>query len=212
MRTRSRSVKINPVFAIVVEGETEAWYFQMLKRHERDIRVNIKPEIPGKKSLAEQYKLVRDLSKKEYTKVFWIIDLDTLVSEDSRTPKGKKSPLTIFHEYRKNLARNCKNVVVIVNNPCLEFWFLLHFETTSRQFVNCSSAERRLRGYLTSYEKTKRFFTQENNDIYLMLKPHLNEALLNSIALGDYDHRDPSKAMCEMELLFYANEIRGHFE
>ena len=43
--------KTNPSFALVVDGETEVWYLQMLKRNERDIRVSIKPEIPNKKSV-----------------------------------------------------------------------------------------------------------------------------------------------------------------
>lgn len=62
--------KINPAFAIVVDGETEVWYLQMLKRNERNIRVSIKPEIPNKKSMEEQYDLVCGLSNKEFTKVF----------------------------------------------------------------------------------------------------------------------------------------------
>ena len=61
--------KTNPVFAVVVDGETEAWYLQMLKRNERHIRVSIKPEIPAKKSLEDQYKLVCELSDKEFLSI-----------------------------------------------------------------------------------------------------------------------------------------------
>ncbi|MBK6611319.1 MAG: hypothetical protein IPN25_04050 [Sphingobacteriales bacterium] len=62
MRKTNRNVpKTIPAFAVVVDGETEVWYLQMLKRNERDIRVSIKPEIPNKKSVKEQYDLVCDL-------------------------------------------------------------------------------------------------------------------------------------------------------
>lgn len=47
-----------PTFAVVVEGETEFWYLQMLKRNENNIRVNIEPKIPQKKSLKQQHELV----------------------------------------------------------------------------------------------------------------------------------------------------------
>ena len=115
MRTPKRNApKTNPAFAVVVDGETEVWYLQMLKRNEREIRVSIKPEIPNKKSVEEQYNLVCDLSGKEFTKVFWVIDLDTVVKEDNEAPKGKKSPLKTFEEYRTNLITNYPNVVVIV--------------------------------------------------------------------------------------------------
>jgi hypothetical protein len=50
-----------------MQQKAVGWYLQMLKRNERDIRVSIKPEIPTKKSVEEQYKLVRDLSNREFT-------------------------------------------------------------------------------------------------------------------------------------------------
>ncbi len=204
--------KTNPSFALVVDGETEVWYLQMLKRNERDIRVSIKPEIPNKKSVEEQYNLVCDLSNKEFTKVFWIIDLDTVIKEDNEAPKSKKSPLKTFEEYRTDLITNYPNVVVIVNNPCIEFWFLLHFEKTSKYFDTCSSAETQLKKHLKNYEKTQKFFTKQNDDIYLKLKPNLKTGIANSIALGNFDNENPKQAMCEMELLLKSNELKKHFE
>lgn len=204
--------KINPSFAIVVDGETEVWYLQMLKRNEREIRVSIKPEIPNKKSVGEQYNLVCELSNKEFTKVFWIIDLDTVIKEENEASKGKKSPLKSFEDYRTDLTENYENVVVIVNNPCLEFWFLLHFDKTAKYFSNCSGAETELKKHLKNYEKTKKFFTKQNDDIYLKLKPNLKTAIKNSISLGKFDNKNPKKAMCEMELLFQSDELKKHFE
>ena len=195
-------------FAVVVDGNDEVWYLQMLKRNERDVRINIEPKIPNKKSVKEQYNLVCDLSGKEFTKVFWIIDFDTIIKEENEATKGKKSPLKSFEEYRKSLAKKHKNVVVIVNNPCLEFWFLLHFGKTSKYFDNCSSAEKELKKHLKDYEKTQKFFTKQNDDIYLKLKPNLKTALQNSIALGNFDSENPKKAMCEMELLFQSEELK----
>lgn len=68
----------------------------MLKRNEREIRVSIKPEIPNKKSVKEQYNMVCDLANKEYVKAFWIKDFDTLVKEEKEAPKGKQLPIKIF--------------------------------------------------------------------------------------------------------------------
>ena len=98
--------RINPTFAVVVDGETEIWYLQMLKRNERDIRISIKPEIPNKKSIEEQFNMVCDLSDKEFTKVFWLIDFDTVIKEAKESPTGKKSPIQTFKEYRTDLIDN----------------------------------------------------------------------------------------------------------
>lgn len=214
-KSKRKVPKTNPSFAFVVDGETEVWYLQMLKRNEPNIRISIKPEIANKKSIEEQYNSVCDLSSKEFTKVFWIIDLDTVIKEANEAPKGKKSPLKVFAEYRTKLANDFKNVVVVVNNPCLEFWFLLHFEKTSKYFNACSCVETQLRTHIEmkNYAKTKDFFTKQGDDIYLKLKPKLKEtAIKNSIALGYFDSQNPTNAMCEMHLLFLANELKKHFE
>lgn len=211
MRKQTKLRKATPTLAIVADGKDEIWYLQMLKRNEPKIRVNIKPEIPNRKSLEEQYKLVCDLSKREFTKVFWLVDLDSLIKETKESPKGKQSPLKSFGEYRAKLAKKFPNVVVIVNNPCLEFWFLLHYDPTPKYFDNCSGAERELKKYLTNYEKSEEFFTKQNNDIYLKLKLKLKEALRNSAALGNFDIQNPEKAMSEMELLFQSEELKGIF-
>lgn len=213
MRKPKRNAPKPPTsIAVVVDGDDEVWYLQMLKRNEPKIRISIKPEIPNKKSVEEQYNLVRDLSEKEFTKVFWIVDLDSVIKEDDEAPKGKETPLEIFAKYRANLEENYANVVVIVNNPCLEFWFLLHFKKTSKYYDTCAEAKTELKKYLKNYEKTRKFFTKQGDDIYLKLKPRLKIAVENSIALGNYDKKNPKKAMCEMELFFQSSELKKHFE
>jgi hypothetical protein len=213
MRKPKRNAPKPPTsIAVVVDGDDEVWYLQMLKRNEPKIRISIKPEIPNKKSVEEQYNLVRDLSEKEFTKVFWIVDLDSVIKEDNEAPKGEETPLEIFAKYRANLEENYANVVVIVNNPCLEFWFLLHFKKTSKYYDTCAEAKTELKKYLKNYEKTRKFFTKQGDDIYLKLKPRLKIAVENSIALGNYDKKNPKKAMCEMELFFQSSELKKHFE
>lgn len=73
-------------FAIIIDGETEVWYFQMLKRNEPSLQVNIEPKIPQKKRLSEQYEKVLELAE-DYTKVFWIIDLDVVIAESKIAKK-----------------------------------------------------------------------------------------------------------------------------
>ena len=65
---------------------------------------------------------------------------------------------------------------------------------------------------MKNYEKTQKFFTKQNDDIYLKLKPKLKQALDNSFALGNFDNENHKKAMCEMDLLFKSGELKKHFE
>lgn len=185
---------------------------QMLKRNERHIRLNIKPEIPSKKSIEDQYKLVIDLSEREYSKVFWIIDLDTIFKETREVKGGKKSPLEAFLKFRKILAKDFKNVVIIVNNPCLEYWFLLHFERTAKLYDTCPKVESKLKTHLRDYEKNLKYFTKQDNDIYLKLKPYLKTAVNNAKNLGQFDFENPMKPICEMHLLFTSDTMKNYFE
>ena len=197
---KGRKIQTKQAFAVVVDGETEYWYLDMLKQNETDIPFDIKPEILQKKNIKQQYDLVTALSKDDYDKVFWIVDLDVLLKEE-REKKNSTSSLQKFLIYWRKLSKKNK-VVVIVNNPCLEYWFLLHYKNTSKVFTACADAEKQVSQHLKGYEKTKKFFTKSNNDIYKQLKPYLQTAVSNATALGTFDAKDYSKAKCEMPLLF----------
>ncbi len=209
-KTREIKIKAHPNFAVLVDGDTEVWYFQMLKRNERKINVNIEPKIPQRKRLSEQFEMVSNLSE-DYTKVFWIVDLDAVIKETREAKKGKETPLQAFRRYRNILSDSGNNVVIIVNNPCLEFWILLHFEKTSRSFEGCPSVEKQLKNYLKDYEKSKKYYTKEDHDIYLKLKPFLNTAIGNAASLGSFNEYKPDGAICEMNLFFSSSEIEDHF-
>ena len=202
---RGRNIPTKQSFAVVVDGETEKWYLEMLKQNELDVLFNITPKILQKKNINQQYELVTDLSEEEYDKVFWIVDLDVLLKEE-REKKGNTSSLQQFLNYWQQLSKQ-KKIVVIVNNPCLEYWFLLHFKNTSKVFTTCAGAEKQVSQHLKGYEKTEKFFKKSNNDIYKQLKPHLQKAINNATALGSFDTHNHSEAMCEMPLLFQALQL-----
>ena len=197
---RGKKIQTKQSFAVVVDGETEYWYLQMLKRNEPNILFSITPKIIQEKNIDQQYDLVTALSEEEYDKVFWIVDLDVLLKEE-REKNNSTSSLQQFLSYWRKLS-NQNKVVVIVNNPCLEYWFLLHYKNTSKVFTACADAEKQVSQHLKGYEKTKKFFTKSNNDIYKQLKPYLQTAVSNATALGTFDAKDYSKAKCEMPLLF----------
>lgn len=202
---KGRNIPTKQSFAVVVDGKTEKWYLEMLKYNEPDILFDINPRIPKNKDIDEQYELVTELSEEEYDKVFWIVDLDVLLKEE-REKKNSTSSLQQFLNYWRKLSKQEK-IVVIVNNPCLEYWFLLHYEN-GKVFTACAGAEKQLRRHLKDYEKTEKFFKKSNNDIYKQLKPYLQTAVSNATALGTFDAKDYSKAKCEMPLLFQALQIR----
>ena len=216
--------KTNPAFAIVADGETEIWYLQMMKKYElenkqeeqdkQQIRLTIKPELPKKKRIEDQCELVCKLAQEEYDKVFWIVDLDQITKEQREATGGKKDPVRTFIECREKVLHGkkyAKQVRVIVNNPCLEFWFLLHFIYTAKPFDDYKELAEVLKKYMKDYNKSEGYFKQKNNDIYLKLKPRLKKAMEHSDRLGMFTPETPSKAVSEMPLFFRTEELNGLF-
>ena len=195
-------------YAIVVDGECEYWYIQMLKRNERFINVNLEPKIPQKKKITDQYAKVIELSK-EFSMVFWIVDLDVIVRESRETRKGFKKPIDAFKEFIKAIESKA-NIKIIVNNPCIEYWFVLHFQYISRYFDSCGPVVRMVTKHndLANYEKTKSFYTRQNNDIYLKLKPYLQTAIENANKLGPFDITNPFTGMSQMQILFESEDLQ----
>lgn len=88
----------------------------------------------------------------------------------------------------------------------------MHFEKTSKYFDNCTSAEKQLKRHLKDYEKSKKYYTKQDNDINLKLRPNLSTAIKNAVFLGSFNEENPKSAMCEMELFYNAKEFDNHFE
>jgi hypothetical protein len=209
MRT-GKNIKAKGIrFVFVVDGECEYWYIQMLKRNEKAIHISLKPELPQKKKLEEQYNRVVELSK-DYDEVFWILDLDVILKETRETSNGMKTPLQELKEYHEKITRNknCKNVKIIINNPCLEYWYLLHFEFTSKYFESYDKLLPALKKRLTDYEKTEKYYTKQNHDIYTRLKPYLSKAIENANRLKAFDFDAPQSGLSQMQLFFETEAIK----
>lgn len=193
--------KGKPSIAVVVDGQTESWYLAMIARNEPDSRFRIKPEIPQNKSLAEQYAKVISLAA-DYDEVIWIVDLDVVLRETREGRPGQTGALDVFRRMKSKLESEYDNVTLIINQPCIEFWLLIHFEFTRAPFDNCAGAESRLKRYLDDYLKTQKYYTKEGNDIYLKMKEHLPVAIKNSKRFGIFDFENPYRGYSDMHLLF----------
>lgn len=155
---RKRVVKSTvPVISIIVDGETEVWYLQLMKHFEGLKNIDIKPELPKKRGLSDLFQLVQSHAS-DYSEVYWIIDLDAIIKETNEKQKGAKSKLEELKGYITKL-QHYKNVQVLINTPCLEFWFLLHLRETGRYYDNCDTVFCELKrcDLLADYEKSEKY-------------------------------------------------------
>lgn len=186
-------------FAIVGDGDCEKWYFQLLKDKEQ-LTINILPQLLKKASLAKQYEYVKELAK-TYDKVFWIVDYDVIERESKECKKGEEKRSVEFVRYYKELS-TLKNVEIFVVNTCFEYWLLLHFKYSKKNYKDCDETGKDLKKEFPTYEKTEKFYKKNNADIYTSLKLKLSVAIKNAAALGDFDFQNPNAPVCEIHKLF----------
>lgn len=206
MKNKFAKRSLKKVYACIVDGKTEKWYIEMLRKHHREINVKFEPEFGGKRIADDISRLEELLKDNLYDKVIWIVDID-VVNKESREFKGRgKSPKVLLQEaYKKHI--NNEKVIVILNAPCLEYWYLLHFCKTTRSFANYALLERALKKYplLHDYQKTEKYYKKPRQDIYQKLQPCLSEALKNSqpfVRKMNKNGFDIEQAICQMALLF----------
>jgi len=67
--------QLKTVYCVVVEGKTEQWYLQLIKKNERLLKIDIKPELPKRRKLNEIKEFVIELIKEDYDRIFWLTAL-----------------------------------------------------------------------------------------------------------------------------------------
>jgi len=75
--------------SIIVDGDTEVWYFQMLRETENLGQLAVKPELPARKTLAYQFTMGCSNAQK-YDQVIWLVDTDTIIKEIREYSKASK--------------------------------------------------------------------------------------------------------------------------
>jgi RloB-like protein len=167
-RNRKPIKPTNKRIAVVGDGQTEKIYFDKLKEVEGLRNVSLKPDLP--KSIGS-YKGVFDKADSLYTEgydeVYCLIDMDKVLSDNT---------LAKYLTDKKRIEK--KGIIVFENNPCIEFWFLLHYVRTTKPFANCESVEKELQKYIPNYAKNQQYLVQSN--IYKTLKPNLLNAFENA--------------------------------
>lgn len=195
-------IKNKKKVAIFVDGECELWYLQMMKRNENALNIDLLPKLPRKKKLLELYKEVKN-SANDYDLVIWIVDLDKIREEERSKKKGGDSPKEEFIKYYDELSQ-VDNVEIIVSNPCLEYWLLLHFEYTAKPFTNCNEANVLLKKHIKDYDKSEKFYVK--NDLYKKLKANQQDAVKHAKKLGEFDVENFDSSVCEMFKIFDSDE------
>lgn len=138
----SKGKQMKPNFFVFCEGETEIAYVKFLRSLYR-APIQVIPK-KGKSNISEDYieKSKNEYVRTELDKVFLMYDLDV----DGMLEQLQKIP----------------NAVLLVSNPCVELWFLLHYQEQKTE-ISSDKCVKKLQKVSKGYKKGD--LTEEDKDV-----------------------------------------------
>ncbi len=165
--TRRGPTRSGNLVLVVCEGrKTEQNYFRSTKNRWKIGRLTIAAanESTAPINIVEKAVARRDEFKErkriEFDQVWCVFDHDEHETFDKALTEAAKN-----------------NIQVAFSIPCFEFWYLLHFEYTTRPFRDFSEVARQLKKHLASYNK--------DTDYTEQLFPRMEEAIANALKVRD---------------------------
>ena len=124
--------KMNPTFFVFCEGKTEAAYIDLLRRNYR-VPVEIIAKISDS-NISQPYidRCLRQRFSTSNDKIFLMFDLD----------------VAGMLEHLKSI----RNSTLLLSNPCIEYWFLLHYRDTAKELTS-PECIRLLKNFEAEYDK-----------------------------------------------------------
>jgi len=165
-----KSRKEKPMIIITAEGrnETEANYFNGFRTQECPYIIKIHKA----GNLTDPTKLAESIRKK------WD-------AEDADVRTGDMAFVVVDLDNEENKAKEIQQLAAksrvekfIVSNPSFEVWFLLHYEYSTRSYMNADAVIRELKKHYPEYEKT--------SDMYPLLMEKTGNAITNAEKLEVY--------------------------
>jgi len=164
-------------YAIIGEGISEFFYFDEFRTTEKELlrkyNITLKPDKPKHPDYKDIIAKAESLLAKDYDVVFCLIDMDYINADTAQKQNYSLEKSRAISRYEEG------SLFFIESNPAFEFWFLLHFLYTDRQFRNCDAviAELKKTGRIEDYEKTRDYFSKKN--LYQALLSNLGVAIKN---------------------------------
>ncbi|KAA3651975.1 MAG: RloB domain-containing protein [Bacteroidetes bacterium] len=132
-RRKPKGKKINPTFFVFCEGKTEVAYVHFLKKKYRVSSIQIHAAEKGNnisKNYIENYKQDKFTAENDLDFLMYDLDAPKMLERLSAIP----------------------NAILLVSNPCIELWFILHYKNQVTA-IDSKSCFREVKTQCNSYEK-----------------------------------------------------------
>ncbi len=182
---RQRHVRqVAKPIVLLVDGQDEKWYLEKVREHYKPEilkKVKILPELATKKKIKDLVEEAQRKIKEGCNNVFLILDFD-----DPLKYKEEMKQFKLFYDNYCSVKDEAKfeglsakmkkklmwmeNLQLIVNSPCLEYWYLLHERKITKFYKTYAELLPDLRKIpkFKDYIKEEKYY-KSNPDIYVRL-------------------------------------------
>jgi hypothetical protein len=153
--------------AVLGDGQTEQYYLQHL-RAIKGYAFKIRPRLFKGITIEEASQLIKKLLAEGFDIVIYFTDYDTIVKQN-KTEKYKN----FVDKYER---RN--DVMICESMPSIEFWFLLHYIKTTRNYQNAGEVIKELKKHIPDFSKETSFLEKRKWVEELCGNDKLTEAMM----------------------------------
>lgn len=143
-KTGNRSLRTK--FVVLGDGQTEQYYLRHLKEI-RGYKYSIRPHFFTSITIDDAELIIDELLSGGCDCIVYLTDYDTIVRQ-KQIMKFKR----IVSKYKKH-----NEVLICESMPSIEFWFLLHYLKTTRNFQSADEVLMTLKRYIPDFSKDRSF-------------------------------------------------------
>lgn len=133
-------------YVVLGDGQTEQYYLEHLKSI-GGYKYSVRPLLFHNITIEKAASLIKDLLEDGYDMVIYLTDYDTIVNQNK---------VEVFKKLTGKY-KNSPKVLICETMPSIEFWFLLHYQKTTREFRNAEETTCMLLRYIRDYSKEESF-------------------------------------------------------
>jgi RloB-like protein len=123
-QTENRLLRTN--YVVLGDGQSEQYYLKHLKKL-KNYKYAIRPSLFASITIETAENIIDELLSGGCNQIIYFTDYDTIIAQ------GKQQQFDTL----KNKYANRTEVLICESMPSIEFWFLLHFQKTTREYSMC---------------------------------------------------------------------------
>lgn len=160
-------------YVVLGDGKTEQYYLKHLKKI-KGYKYSIRPSLFTSITIETAGDIIDEYLSGGCDQIIYFTDYDTIVNQNK----------VAEFENLKNKYAHRDEVFICETMPSIEFWFLLHFLKTTREFNNANEVESLLVKYICNYSKKVNTFLENPKWVEtLCADGKLKTAIINSSSI-----------------------------